>query len=352
MRLTQPQTKLLLLVVGLVALAVFGVPHGHAADIGLMMLGSIAAPFPITPELQAIALAYRNNKLIADDVLPRVPVGLQSFRYMSYPKGQFMTVVETRVSRKGAPNEVEFTGTEVTDSTNDEALDDMVPINDIEVASKQGLPDPIGQAVEGLSELIALKREVRAATLVFGASNYASSNKTAKSGNAQWSDYTAGHSDPINDIMTGLDTCIMRPNVMVLGNSVSSKLRRHPSIVKSYNGTAGDTGIVPLQYLADLFELDEVLVGQGWVNTAKKGQAANLSRVWGNHCALIYRNKLATNNRGTTFGFTAQSGTRIAGQQYDGNIGMRGGQKVRVGESVKELIMANDLGYLIADAIA
>lgn len=352
--LSSYQWKMLAMFAVVMALAmVFGVPHAHAGiSVGLMALMT-AAPFPVTPELQAIALAYRNNTLIADAVLPRVPVGLQSFKYMSYPKGQLMTVTETRVSRKGTPNQVEFTGTEVTDSTNDEALDDGVPNSDIELAAKQGLPDPLGQAVEGLTDLIALKREVRTAALVFGTANYAASNKnTALTGNALWSDFTAGHSDPIGDIMTGLDSCIMRPNVAVMGNAVASVLRRHPAILKAYNGTAGDSGIVPLQFLADLFDLEEVLVGQGWVNVAKKGQAVNLSRVWGKSLSLIYRNKLANTQRGATFGLTAQYGTRIAGSQYDGDIGMRGGQKVRVGESVKELLMANDLGYLIADAVA
>lgn len=348
---TQFRIQALMLFAICVALAMFGMPHSDAATVGFMAL-SVAAPFPVTPQLQAIALAYRNNTLIADAVLPRVPVGLQSFKYMSYPKGQLMTLTETRVGRKSKPNEVEFTGTELTDSTNDEALDDAVPISDINLAAAQGLPDPIGQAVEGITDLLLLKREVRAAALVLGAGNYAAANKTALVGNAQWSDYTATHSDPINDIMTGLDSCVMRPNVAVMGNQVASKLRRHPNIVKSYNGTAGDAGIVPLQYLADLFDLEEILVGQGWVNTAKKGQAVNLQRVWGKSCALIYRNKLANTQRGATFGLTAQFGPRIAGSEYDKNIGMRGGQMVRVGESVKELLMANDLGYLIADAVA
>lgn len=351
--ITQFHLKIMLAVGICIALAIFGMPHSDAATVGMMAFGlNTAAPFPITPQLQAISLAYRNNTLIADEVLPRVPVGLQSFKYMSYPKGQLMTLTETRVGRKGKPNEVEFTGTEETASTNDEALDDGVPVNDIELAAKQGLPDPLGQAVEGLTDLIALKREVRTADLVFGAANYAASNKTALSGNSQWSDFTAGHSDPVDDIMTGLDSCIMRPNVAVMGNSVASVLRRHPAILKAYNGNAGDTGIVPLQFLADLFDLEEVLVGQGWVNTAKKGQAVNLQRVWGKSLSLIYRNKLANTQRGATFGITAQYGQRIAGSEYDKNIGMRGGQMVRVGESVKELLMANDLGYLIADAIA
>ena len=41
------------------------------------------APFPVTPELTAIAIAYRNPdaSLIADDVMPRVrPVSTREFR--------------------------------------------------------------------------------------------------------------------------------------------------------------------------------------------------------------------------------------------------------------------------------
>jgi hypothetical protein len=126
----------------------------------------------------------------------------------------------------------------------------------------------------------------------------------------------------------------------------------HPTIVKAFNGTSGDAGIVSRNFIAQLFELDEVLVGEGWINTAKKGQAPTLVRVWGKHCALVYRNRNADTQRGTTFGVTAQWGARIAGSEYDGKIGMRGGQRVRVGESVKELLIANDLGYFIEDVVS
>ena len=318
----------------------------------LAMLMTTFAPFPVTPELTAVSLAYRNAKLIADEVLPRVPVGLQAFKYMSYPKGTFFSVPETKVGRKGQPNTVEFTGSEVDSSTQDHALDDEVPNADIENARNQpGMPDPLMRAAEVTTELLALAREKRAADLVFAAANYAAGNKVQLAGNDQWSS-THADSTPIIDITTALDACIVRPNVMVIGRAAFTKLAMHASIVKAYNGTAGDAGIVPRMFLAQLFELDEVLIGEGWINTAAKGQAPTLTRVWGKHCALINRNKLADTQRGTTFGFTAQWGARISGSEYDGKIGMRGGQRVRVGESVKELIVANDLGYFIEDAVA
>jgi len=53
-----------------------------------------------------------------------------------------------------------------------------------------------------------------------------------------------------------------------------------------------------------------------------------------------------------TFGFTAQFGTRVAGSTPDKNIGLRGGQLVRVGESVKEIITSDQLGYYVQNAVA
>lgn len=327
------------------ALASF-LPQG--GDLAPLVVFAVA-PFPVTPVLTAITVAYRNARLIADEVLPRVPVGLQEFKYLKYPIGTFFTLPETKVGRKGRPSQVEFEATETPDSTTDHALDDGVPQADIDNAKQPGMPDPLGRAAEGLTELIMLAREKRAADLVFNAANYAATHKVTLAGADQWSDPA---SDPIDDIMVGLDAMVMRATILAIGRAAFTKLATHPKIVKAYNGTAGDAGIVPRAFLANLFELEDVLVGEGWVNTAKPGQAATLVRVWGKHAALLHRNKMADTRTGTTFGFTAQWGGRVAGSEYDKNIGMRGGQLVRVGESVKELITANDLGYLIINAVA
>ncbi len=306
------------------------------------------APFPVQPELTAIAIAYRNTRLIADDVLPRVGVGAQTFKYLKHTKEDRFTLPDTKVGRKSSPNEVDFSATETESSTQDYALDDPIPQADIENAPQNY--DPLGNAVEGLTDLIMLDREKRAADLVFAAAQYATANKTTLSGTSQWND--TANSNPHTDIMTGLDACIMRPNVMVIGRAAWTKLAMHPKIAKAVLGNSGDVTIATRQQIAALFELEDVLVGEGWINTAKKGQAASFARVWGKHCALIYRNRLATTRGGTTFGYTAQFGGRIGGAEADSKIGMRGGQRVRVGESVKELITANDLGYFIQNAVA
>lgn len=307
------------------------------------------APFPIQPALTAIAVRYRNGDTIADMVLPRVPVAAQEFKYFKHTLAEGFTLPDTRVGRRSKPNEVEFTATETPGMCNDYGLDDPIPEADLRTAPAS--MDPRGRAVEALADLIALDREKRVADLVFAAATYPAANKTTLSGTSQWSDFS--NSNPIDAILAANDTLVMRANVLVLGQAVWTKLRQHPKVVQAVYGTAQNAGVVNRQQVAELLEISEILIGQGFINTAKKGQAPALARVWGKHAALIHRDGMAdTRGNRTTFGFTAQFGERVAGAIPDPNIGMRGGERIRVGESVAEVISASDLGYFFENAVA
>ena len=183
-------------------------------------------PFPVQQELTAIALAYSNRAYIADQVLPRVPVGSREFKWLRFNRDEMFTIPETMVGRKGVPNEVQFGGTEVPGFVRDFGLDNLVPNDDIDSAPAGY--DPIGRAVEGGAEIVALDREKRVADLVFNTNTYPTDNRTTLSGTSQWSDYT--NSDPYSAIMAALDGMLMRPNTAVIGRLAWSKLRVHPKI--------------------------------------------------------------------------------------------------------------------------
>lgn len=313
-------------------------------------------PFVIVPELTAIAVAYRQGNLIADQVLPYVPVNTQEFRYKKFSLADDFTVPVTLVGRKGAPQQIEFGETEVTASTDDHALDVPVPNVDQEAyeraraSGNTGGTDPMMRATSQGAQLLLTAREKRAADLVFNAANYATANKGSLSGANQWSDYA--NSNPQTAITTALDSMIMRPNVAVFGRRTWSVLSQSPKITAAVYKNGASAGSVSRQQFAELFELDEVIVGDGYINTAAKGQAPTMVRLWGNHAAFIHRNMNADPNFGITFGFTARFGTRVGGYVEDPDMGMRGGKRARAGESVKELITANDLGYLFTNAVA
>jgi hypothetical protein len=309
--------------------------------------GATVGPFPVDPVLTAIAVAYKNERLIADEVLPVVPVGVQNFKYRKYAAEDSFTVPDTLVGRKGKTPEVEFGFTEVDSSCEDHGLEEGVPLNDIANAPKGY--DPVERATVSTTNLILLDREVRTAKLVFNANSYGANNKITLSAADQ---FGKPESDPIATIMKALDTCIMRPNVMVIGQSAWTALRTHPKIVKAYHGSSGDSGAAARSAVAELFELDKILVGSGWINTAKKGQSLSAARIWGGHVALIYQDAVPDVNGTVSFGVTAQWGDRVVNRGEDPNMGLRGGVRIRVGMSVRELITANDLGYFIQNAVA
>ena len=302
-------------------------------------------PFPIDPQLTAIAIAYRNTKLIADEVLPRVPVESPAFKWLEYDFSERFTLPNTRVGRTSQPNQVEFSAIEKESSVTDYGLDSPVPQDDIDSAITGY--DPLGHATEATTDLILLDREVRTANVLFNGDNY--NNKTTLTTAEQWNDPT---SDPIKLITDAFDSMIQRPNIGTLGRRVATILRRHPKIVAAYHGNSGESGLVPLGFLADLLELEAIYVGDAFLNSAKPGKSPKLLRAWGDKAAFIVRNKLANTKGGVTFGYTAQFKDRVSGSINDPDIGLRGGQRVRVGESVKEIVVAKDAGYLFENVIS
>lgn len=316
------------------------------------------APFVIIPSLTAIAVAYKQANLIADLVLPRVTVNTQVFRYLKYALGDAFRLPDTLVGRKSAPNQIDWGSSEETSQVQDHGLDTPVPNADImayQQAQQAGAGyvsqvDPLARATTLLTGAVANRREKRVADLVFNAASYATANKTTLSGTSQWSDYT--NSDPLPEIMTALDGMVMRPNIGVMGRAVATKLRMHPKVCKAVFGNNTDAGLVPLRALADQLELDEIVVGDAWIDTAAPGQASSIQRAWGKHCSFLYRNMQAGPEGGVTFGFTAQWADKVAGTIEDPDVGLRGGQRVRSGESVKELVTANDLAYGFFNAVA
>ena len=318
-------------------------------------------PFTVDPILTAIAIGYKNPEAsrIADDVMPRVPVGAEKFKWTEYATDEAFAVPDARVGRLGRVQQLTFNGAEKTDEVEDYGLDVPIPYSDIEAAAearerKVSGYDPEGHSVEMLSETIANIREVRVAQMVHNATNYAVGRKVTLSGTSQFSDYT--NSDPIGALKTGMEaTLIYPPNTLVMGRAVWSKMSSHPKIVNAVKGNLTNEGIVTRQQFVDLFSgegITNLLIGDAYYNAAKPGQTASLQRAWGKHISMLHINRMASTQGGITFGMTAQYGSKIAGRIEDKDIGLQGGVRVRSGERLKEIITAKDVGYFIQNAVA
>lgn len=307
-------------------------------------------PFPVDPELTGIVIAYHNADMIADRVLPKLPGRLMryEFKYMKFDFAEGITIRDTKVGRKSEPQTLEFSATEVTASVEDYGLDDLIPNRDVEQAPANY--DPRAFAAQRLIDLVELDREVRVANKVFNAATYAAANKTQLSGASQWSNSA---SDPLADIMTVQDGLVMRANKLLLGRSSWTALRRHPKILQAISISGTDKGAATIQAVQDLLEIDEIIVGSAFVNSAKPGQTPVRSRTWGKHALLFRQERVSTTTDGMpTFGYTAQYGERVSGSIDEPKVGLRGSVRVRAGETVGEVICAPDLGYFFQDAVA
>lgn len=351
----------------LVALAVVLAAAGLMPQLGgaeyalpLMGFGLSTTAFPVNPTLTAIAIGYKNPEtdMIAAQVLPEVPTA-KKFKYTAYGAAQAFTVPDTQVGRKSEPNQVEFGGTEVIDEVLDWGLDDMVPNDEIlawmnmDKPSSGGPLNPLDISTMLLTHLVGIAREIRVANTVFNLGAYPAANRATLSGTSQWNDYA--NNNPVATINDALDACLVRPNKMVIGRLAWTKLRQHPRVVESIKATgAGGVnaqGVVARQAVADLFELEEVLVGGTMYNTAKPGQAPSYARAWGKHCALIHSAPQSALLGMPTFGFTARFGGKVAGDMPQPKVGLRGSVLVRSGESLKEVISAPDAGYFFQNCV-
>ena len=316
-------------------------------------------PFQVDPALTAIAVGYRNPDytLIAPQVLPYTAVPEERFKYTEYPLSESFSVpANLQVGRMGQVPRVEFTAQQKTGEVDDWGVDTIIPQSDIDAAARQrnlmgGSFDPRARATEGLTDIVDLGHEVRAAKLVFNVASYSPTRCITLSGSSQLSDYA--NSEPLlvfDNAMAG--TLVFKPNTAVFGDAAWRKIRAHPHLVNAVRGNLSDKGRITPEEFAALFGLRKVLVGESWLNTAPKGQEPHLEQVWGPHCAFLHLATNPTTEKTITFGYTARLGTRMAGSYQDPSIGLQGATIVRVGERAKELIIAPDVGYFIQNAVA
>lgn len=236
--------------------------------------------------LSNIVQGYRPNERIWDRVAPVVPVGKQSDFYLVHDRGDAIR----RQSAIRAP------GTEARKVTRAIGSDTYFALNfALKMAvtiEDQVNADPMyrQELLEGnamhLVDLLDLDIDARVANLVTTTANVGSGAGVSSA----WSDGT--NSDPIGDINSVIDNITdatgKRPTRMALGSQAWRSLRRHDDIRNIIFGTNNGGGFPSTTQVADVFELEEIVVGGTYENTANEAQADSITPVWADH-AVIYR---------------------------------------------------------------
>lgn len=311
-------------------------------------------PFRVLPVATRIAMAVKNEEFIADAVCPRVPVAGELFEYSKVSTKSLYQTPDDLIGRTGAANQIEFDSYNETDRTEDHGLESPVPQKDVDAAAAAGLPDPRNLRTEQLTQTILRLREIRVGTLMFTAGNYPAAQRLtlddSGAGKYRWDNASY---DPIDMLMTTIAGMVVRPNMLTLGEAVWIKLRGNAKTISRLYGTASTRGTARAEDLAAELGLDAINIGKAFRDTANKGQAVSMARIWGNYAALHRTVRPVASDMAVEpcFAFTAQFGNRESGTYFDPKRGKRGVDVLKVTESVKELISWSDAGYLFTTPV-
>jgi hypothetical protein len=318
------------------------------------------APFTITPALVAIALDYSGinraqRGYIADAVAPRLRVDSSLFRYPLYKIEEAFTVYDNQIDRLGRLNEIVESATETSGATIDYGLLEKLPYRDEKMATagSASIPFPLkARAVRNVIDKNQLAREIRVAGIVQNTANYTNGYTVTPA--TKWSDYN--NSDPVATIMDAQAGMLVPANVGVTSLAGLNFLKRHPKIHTALGGAATSGRLATIEEIAQVFNLERIIVGNTLKQTSKRGQALTTGPIWGNFFALHYQGAqgsdgLSLDAGSPNFLTTFQFGDVVSGENpyRQGEMGLWGGVGVLTGESIVEKVVAPFAGYLFSN---
>ena len=252
----------------------------------------------------SLAMMQKTEKFIADKIFPRLPVSKQSDMFFTYDRGEF-----NRDEMQRRADAAESAGA-TYELGNDSYLCHVWALHrDIGWQLRANADNPINldrEAMEFLTlkGMIRREREWVSNFLVANVWTHRIVGATTKTDDSDFSTTHAVNnkkaywnlpaSEPIEDVETACDAVEentgFRPNKLACGKRVYSALKNHPDIIGRLNSgqTPGGPAMSTRQRLAQIFDLDEVMVGSAIYNSAASGAADAHSYIFGKHALLAY----------------------------------------------------------------
>jgi hypothetical protein len=231
-----------------------------------------ASGFYQSPLLSQIAVDFKNRDYIADSLLTPVQVPKMLGQYLEWDKGVTFKRMHTEMAQDGTPNRIDLKATKTPFSLVTHAL--MASVDPLE---RDQAPEAQIEAMKTmkLANALLLDREIITANAVTSYS-YGGDNSDDLSGSDQWSD---SDSDPVRAVVAAHQVLPRKGNTFLCGSDVFAALRVHPKILEALQFTSS-AGIASEEQIKRLFEVDRLLVGGAYVDTAGEGLAEDRELIW------------------------------------------------------------------------
>ena len=239
----------------------------------------------VDQQLTDISVRYTNEAYLADVLFPIVNVKKKSGIYYVYDKSNLSKVSSKRTSGSRAAR-VEYGLTKTAyGPLVEHSLEEGVDWETIEMAVDP--LDPKIDAVNNISERLLIEKEYDLSSYLATSGNLGS--YATLSGTDQFSDYA--NSDPFAKIETARlyvqQNALKAANTILMGMEVWAQLKNHPDMIERVKYT-NRKGLEPDDLKVLFPGIETVLIGNAMYNTAKEGQTASLSAIWGKNLWVAY----------------------------------------------------------------
>ena len=208
---------------------------------------------------------------------PVIPVLHQSDMFTFYPSGYFNKIHESKRAEEGIANSIGYRTTERAYSCGDDALRTFISDRKRANADSQRMLDTEAMILIVNSLLLSKEKWFVDAFMQPGLWSQNIAGVAAAPGANQILRWSDSASDPVADMLAihkeGLRIGKRKYNKAIMTLDVYNVVRNHPDVMEriKYSHSAGNPAIATLNTLAQLFELEEILIMQTVLNTAPDG---------------------------------------------------------------------------------
>lgn len=247
--------------------------------------------------LTNLSIAHMNaeDHYVADAMFPMIPSDKQSDSYVIYQRGDFFQGSEDAQAMR------EFIRAPGTRSPVAGYTISTANFFCVNFAIAVEIPDELRGNADAVFQLdseaalvatqMQLIRRERAWALDFMTTGIWGTDVVGTTDFVKWSDY--GGSDPLTDLEDGMDAVEgatgERPNKLAMGAIVWRRLKHHPDFVDRVKGgaTTGQPAMVQRELLAQLVELDVVLIGRASYRSSAEGASLTMARIMDDDALLL-----------------------------------------------------------------
>ena len=311
-------------------------------------MGMTGRDVHIDVPLSNVAIAYRPEGMIADQIAPIVTVPKQSDAYYVWDLADAFRTEDDKRAPGTEANVMTRNMSSGTFFCDNYALKERTPYEDLKNADAAFIFLSRQARAEAIKDKLMLNYEYRVAQQVTSGSNVGSYTTVASA----WTTHATANSDPIGNVKTAInnveDSMGVRPNSIIMGGYAWRQFREHADVIDRVYGnqTAQGGRIVNIGHLKALFEVERVLIGGAYYNSADEGQSASLSQIW-NDNVLVYYAPMTPRRDKPSFMYAFRWNEIMQMQAKVFQLPRAEAEEVQIGYYQDEKITSANLGFLL-----